>query len=169
MQPLQIGVWPKLCLDNREGTGNFRQPMVTQPLQIGVWPKLCLDNREGTGNFRQPMVTQPLQIGVWPKLCLDNREGTGNFRQPMVTKPLQIGVWPKLCLDSGGEVELHCPRMSVDILRTICNQCRSTVQCCFTSTETVKPVLNCANICSRTYLGVFGEYSWFISGRTFAS
>ena len=31
------------------------------------------------------------------------------------------------------------PRMSVDILGTNCDQCRSsTVQCCFTSTETVR-------------------------------
>ena len=28
--------------------------------------------------------------------------------------------------------------MSVDILGTNCNQSRSTVQCCFTSTETVR-------------------------------
>ena len=28
--------------------------------------------------------------------------------------------------------------MSVDILGTSCDQCRSTVQCCFTSTETVR-------------------------------
>ena len=31
-----------------------------------------------------------------------------------------------------------CPQMSVDILGTSCDQCWSTVQCCFTSTETVK-------------------------------
>ena len=31
-----------------------------------------------------------------------------------------------------------CPRTSVDILGTNCDQCRSTVQCCFTATETVK-------------------------------
>ena len=31
-----------------------------------------------------------------------------------------------------------CPQMSVDILGTNCDQCRSTVQCCFTSTETVR-------------------------------
>ena len=31
-----------------------------------------------------------------------------------------------------------CPQMSVDILGTNCDQCRSKVQCCFTSTETVK-------------------------------
>ena len=31
-----------------------------------------------------------------------------------------------------------CPRMLVDILGTNCNQCRSSVQCCFTSTETVR-------------------------------
>ena len=31
-----------------------------------------------------------------------------------------------------------CPRMAVDILTTNCDQCRSTVQCCFTSTETVR-------------------------------
>ena len=30
------------------------------------------------------------------------------------------------------------PRMSVDILGTNCDQCRSTVQCCFTSTEPVR-------------------------------
>ena len=29
-----------------------------------------------------------------------------------------------------------CPRMSVDILGTNCDQCLSMVQCCFTSTET---------------------------------
>ena len=33
----------------------------------------------------------------------------------------------------------------------------------------IKPVLNWANICSRTYLGVFCEYSWFLIERTFAS
>ena len=31
-----------------------------------------------------------------------------------------------------------CPQMSVDILGTSCDQCLSMVQCCFTSTETVK-------------------------------
>ena len=31
-----------------------------------------------------------------------------------------------------------CPRMSVDILETNCDQCLSMVQCCFTSTETVR-------------------------------
>ena len=31
-----------------------------------------------------------------------------------------------------------CPRMSVDILGTNCDQCRSMVQCCFTSTETLR-------------------------------
>ena len=31
-----------------------------------------------------------------------------------------------------------CPRMSVDVLGTNCDQCRSMVQCCFTSTETVR-------------------------------
>ena len=42
------------------------------------------------------------------------------------------------------EVELHhsCPRnrMSVEILGTNCDQCWSTVRCCFTSTETVRLV-----------------------------
>ena len=34
-----------------------------------------------------------------------------------------------------------CPRMSVDILGTNRDQCRSmAVQCCFTSTETVRPI-----------------------------
>ena len=32
-----------------------------------------------------------------------------------------------------------CPPMSVDTLGTNCDQCRCMVQCCFTSTETVKP------------------------------
>ena len=31
-----------------------------------------------------------------------------------------------------------CPQMSVDILGTNCDQCLSAVQCCFTSTETVR-------------------------------
>ena len=33
----------------------------------------------------------------------------------------------------------------------------------------LKPVLNWANVCSQTWLGVFGEPSWFLTGRTFAS
>ena len=31
-----------------------------------------------------------------------------------------------------------CPRMSVDVLETRCDQCRSMLQCCFTSTEAVR-------------------------------
>ena len=31
----------------------------------------------------------------------------------------------------------------------------------------LKPVLTWANVCSRTYLEVFGEPSWFLTGRTF--
>ena len=30
-----------------------------------------------------------------------------------------------------------------------------------------KPVLNRVNVCSRAYLEVFGEPSWFLNGRTF--
>jgi len=33
----------------------------------------------------------------------------------------------------------------------------------------LKPVLNWANVCSRTQLEVFGEPSWFLIGRTFAT
>ena len=33
-----------------------------------------------------------------------------------------------------------CPRMSVTVLGTNCDQCQSMVQCCFTSTETVRPI-----------------------------
>ena len=40
----------------------------------------------------------------------------------------------------GGDVELHVLGMSVDMLGTNCDQCLSTVQCCFTSTETVRLV-----------------------------
>ena len=36
-----------------------------------------------------------------------------------------------------------------------------------TKTIYVKPVLNWANISSRTYLEVFGEASWFLIGPTF--
>jgi len=50
----------------------------------------------------------------------------------------------------GPHSRASCPRMSDDILGTNRDQCRSMVQCCFTSTETVKPVLNWANVCSRT-------------------
>ena len=37
-----------------------------------------------------------------------------------------------------GDVELRVLGCRVDILGTNCDQCRSTVQCCFTSTETVR-------------------------------
>ena len=42
-----------------------------------------------------------------------------------------LGWW--WCRDS-------CPEISVNILGTNCDQCWSTVQCCFTSTETVRLV-----------------------------
>ena len=35
-------------------------------------------------------------------------------------------------------IELNILGCRVDILETNCDQCRSTVQCCFTSTETVR-------------------------------
>ena len=38
----------------------------------------------------------------------------------------------------GDEVELHVLECQVDILETNCDQCVSTVQCCFTSTETIR-------------------------------
>ena len=40
--------------------------------------------------------------------------------------------------DDDDDVELHVLGCRVDILGTNCDQCVSMVQCCFTSTETVK-------------------------------
>ena len=31
----------------------------------------------------------------------------------------------------------------------------------------LKPVLNLANVCSQTWLEVYGEPSWFLTGQTF--
>ena len=44
---------------------------------------------------------------------------------------LQLSRWWWWCRAS-------CPRMSVDILGTNCDQCLSMLQCCFASTETVR-------------------------------
>ena len=38
--------------------------------------------------------------------------------------------------DDDGDAELHVLGCRFDILGTNCDQCRSMVQCCFTSTET---------------------------------
>ena len=40
--------------------------------------------------------------------------------------------------DDDDDVELHVLGCRVDILGTNCDQCVSMVQCCFTSTETVR-------------------------------
>ena len=48
-----------------------------------------------------------------------------------VSSGMRILWWSRAC---------SCPRMSVDILGTNCDQCRSTVQCCFTSTKTIRLV-----------------------------
>ena len=47
-------------------------------------------------------------------------------------------VWMKIQIHERWWCRASCPRMSVDILGTNCDQCLSTVQCCFTSTETVR-------------------------------
>ena len=43
-----------------------------------------------------------------------------------------------ICVSIWWWCRASCPRMSVDILGTNCDQCRSTVHCCFTSIETVR-------------------------------
>ena len=45
---------------------------------------------------------------------------------------------PTLRNKDDDDVELHVLGCRVDILGTNCDQCRSTVQCCFTSTETIR-------------------------------
>ena len=42
------------------------------------------------------------------------------------------------CLDDDDDVEFHVLGCLVDILGTNCDQCLSIVQCCFTSTETIR-------------------------------
>ena len=52
---------------------------------------------------------------------------------------LTIPACPSLmCCDDDDDVELHVLGCRVDILWTNCDQCVSMVQCCFTSTETVR-------------------------------
>ena len=46
--------------------------------------------------------------------------------------------WMKIQIHERWWCRASCPRMSVDILGTNCDQCQSTVQCCFTATETVR-------------------------------
>ena len=58
--------------------------------------------------------------------------------------PCPPQIWNRRRTERGGKVwwrwwsRASCPRMSVDILGTSCDRCRITVQCCFTSTETVR-------------------------------
>ena len=51
---------------------------------------------------------------------------------------LSHSSWTLLYLRWRWWCRASCPRMSVDILGTNCDQCRSMVQYCFTSTETVR-------------------------------
>ena len=44
---------------------------------------------------------------------------------------------------------------------------RLSLHCHHQNDSCIKPVLNWVNVCSRTYLEVFGEPSWFLFGRTF--
>ena len=51
---------------------------------------------------------------------------------------LDFNTAPELSVTVDDNVELNVVGCRVDILGTNCDQCRSMVQCCFTSTETVK-------------------------------
>ena len=79
-----------------------------------------------------------------------------------------------VCVCGGGDddVELHVPGY-VDILGTNCDQCLSMVQCCFTSTETIRlcfrteklrmatstftQLLNFDEVCGRIEPGTFNH------------
>ena len=57
-------------------------------------------------------------------------------------------------------------------LRICAKPCREMAHFSWTQRQCavhMKPVLNWVNICSQTQLGVFSEYSWLLTGRTFAS
>ena len=43
-------------------------------------------------------------------------------------------------VDGDDDVELNVLECQIDILGTNCNECVSMVQCCFTSTETIRLV-----------------------------
>ena len=60
----------------------------------------------------------------------------------------------------------HRPSNAEAIL--ICKNVSNLICYCSDTQLAVKPILNWANVCSRTYLGVFGKPSWFLIGQTFA-
>ena len=95
--------------------------------------------RTTTSTFTQLLSTVVL-LQVQVQCCFTSTEtmdwgllGSGNPGRP---PPLSHSSWALwyfwwMCRAS-------CPRMSVDILGTNCDQCRSTVQGCITSTGTVR-------------------------------
>ena len=62
-------------------------------------------------------------------------QGSAISLQSMFSETVSIGF-----VAAVDDCRASCPRMSVDILGTNCGQCVCTVQCCFTSTETVRLV-----------------------------
>ena len=61
-------------------------------------------------------------------------------------------VWTQLRFGPCWWCRASCPRMSVDILGTTCDQCLSMVQCCFTSTETMRLIRTESPGCILLYI-----------------
>ena len=62
------------------------------------------------------------------------------WRHPEVKVFVKVKVSVLRMQDYHDDVELNVLGCQVDILGTICDQCVSMVQCCFTSTETIRLV-----------------------------
>ena len=78
-----------------------------------------------------------LQNSGWLKCCFTSAETVGLLGTGAQDGHLDFHTAPELSVTVNDNVELNVLGCRVDILGTNCDQCRSMVQCCFTSTETV--------------------------------
>ena len=118
---------------------------------VHVWLTTLAQVTAGAG-FTQDMHLSPTRQHFWKlgqswshrhldrhQCRLDNsaclKFGFGHTPSSAAGKKTPQWQW---CEDVDDEVELRVLGCRVDILGTNCDQCRSTVQCCFMSTETVR-------------------------------
>ena len=83
------------------------------------------------------MDTAVVNMLLLMKWCFTSTETVGLLGTGAQDVHLDFHTAPELSVTVDDNVELNVLGCRVDILGTNCDQCRSIVQCCFTSTETV--------------------------------
>ena len=79
-------------------------------------------------------------VSLLVEWCFTSTETVGLLGTGTQDVHLDFHTAPELSDIVDDNVELNVLGCRVDILGTNCDQCRSMVQCCFMSTETVRPI-----------------------------